>query len=69
MNRSLILLPLLLLAASLAGCKPENKFQPPPPPEIKVAVPLAQNVVPYEELTATPWPSPPSTWWPVSKAS
>ena len=51
MNRSLILLPLLLLAASLAGCKPENKFQPPPPPEIKVAVPLAQNVIPYEELT------------------
>jgi membrane fusion protein, multidrug efflux system len=49
MNRSLILL--LLLAASLAGCKPENKFQPPPPPEIKVAVPLAQNVIPYEELT------------------
>ena len=49
MNRSLILLPLLV--AFLAGCKPENKFQPPPPPEIKVAVPLAQNVTPYEELT------------------
>jgi len=54
MNRSLILLPLLLaasMAASLAGCKPENKFQPPPPPEISVAVPLQQNVIPYEELT------------------
>jgi len=49
MNRSLILLP--LLATFLAGCKPENKFQPPPPPEISVAVPLQQNVVPYEELT------------------
>lgn len=49
MNRSLILLP--LLAACLAGCKPENKFQPPPPPEISVAVPLKQDVVPYEELT------------------
>jgi len=49
MNRSLILLP--LLAAFLAGCKPENKFQPPPPPEISVAVPLQQNVTPYEELT------------------
>ncbi|HZX83759.1 MAG TPA: efflux RND transporter periplasmic adaptor subunit [Reyranella sp.] len=49
MNRSLILLPLLV--AFLVGCKPENKFQPPPPPEIKVAVPLAQNVTPYEELT------------------
>jgi multidrug efflux system membrane fusion protein len=49
MYRSLILLP--LLAAFLAGCKPENKFQPPPPPEISVAVPLQQSVIPYEELT------------------
>jgi RND family efflux transporter MFP subunit len=47
--RSLILLP--VLAASLAACKPENKFQPPPPPEISVAVPLQQQVVPYEVLT------------------
>lgn len=47
--RSLILLP--LLAATLAGCKPENKFQPPPPPEISVALPLKQNVTPYEQLT------------------
>lgn len=39
------------LAALLAGCKPENKFQPPPPPEISVAVPLQQAVTPYEELT------------------
>lgn len=49
MNRSLILLP--LLAAFLASCKPENKFQPPPPPEISVALPLQQTVTPYEELT------------------
>jgi multidrug efflux system membrane fusion protein len=48
-NRSLILLP--LLAAALAGCKPENKFQPPPPPEISVGTPLQQQVTPYEELT------------------
>jgi multidrug efflux system membrane fusion protein len=47
--RSLILLP--LVAAALAGCKPENKFQPPPPPEISVAVPLQQQVQPYEVLT------------------
>jgi membrane fusion protein, multidrug efflux system len=47
--RSLILLP--LLAVFLAGCKPENKFQPPPPPEITVAPPLQQEVVPFEELT------------------
>jgi len=49
MYRSLILLP--LLAAFLAGCKPENKFQPPPPPQISVALPLKQEVTPYEELT------------------
>ena len=49
MNRSLILLPLLV--AVLAGCKPENKFQPPPPPEISVAVPLKQDYTPYEVLT------------------
>src|SRR5882672_9637365 len=48
-NRSLFLLP--LLAAALAGCKPENKFQPPPPAEISVAVPLQQQVQPYEVLT------------------
>ena len=48
-NRSLILLP--LLAAALAGCKPENKFQPPPPAEISVAAPLQQQVQPYEVLT------------------
>ena len=47
--RSLILLP--LVAAALAGCKPENKFQPPPPPEISVAKPLQQQVQPYEVLT------------------
>ncbi|MPZ32779.1 MAG: efflux RND transporter periplasmic adaptor subunit [Rhodospirillales bacterium] len=49
MNRSLILLPLLV--AFLAGCKPDNKFQPPPPPEISVAVPLKQDVTPYEVMT------------------
>jgi RND family efflux transporter MFP subunit len=48
-HRSLILLP--LLAAGLAACKPENRFQPPPPPEIRVAVPLQQEVAPYEVLT------------------
>lgn len=49
MNRSLILLP--LLAATISGCKPENKFQPPPPPEITIALPLQQQVVPYEVQT------------------
>jgi RND family efflux transporter MFP subunit len=48
--RSLILLPALVVGL-LAGCKPENKFQPPPPPEIRVAQPLQQDVAPYEVLT------------------
>src|SRR5260370_25015427 len=47
--RSLILL--LLVAAALAGCKPENKFEPPPPPEISVAKPLHLQVQPFEVLT------------------
>jgi RND family efflux transporter MFP subunit len=50
-HRSLILLPFLIAAAVLAGCKSDNKFQPPPPPEIRVALPLQQDVAPYEVLT------------------
>lgn len=42
---------LVLLAISLAGCKPDNKFVAPPPAEITVATPLQQSVVPYIELT------------------
>lgn len=45
----LVLLAALL--ASLAGCKPENKFQPPPPPDISVAAPLQLEVAPFEVLT------------------
>ncbi len=48
-HAGLIVLP--LLAVSLVGCKLENKFVPPPPAEVAVAVPLQQSVVPYEELT------------------
>lgn len=39
------------LALVLAGCKPENKFQPPPPAEINVGVPVKQEVAPFEVLT------------------
>lgn len=39
------------LAALLAGCKPENKFQPPPPAEVPVGVPVKQSVAPFEVLT------------------
>ncbi len=37
--------------ASLAGCKPENKFIAPPPPEISVALPLKQALVPFTQQT------------------
>lgn len=47
--KGLIALP--LAAASLSACKPENKFMPPPPAEISVAVPLQQQVTPFEVLT------------------
>lgn len=39
------------LAVALSGCKPENKFQPPPPAEINVGVPVKQEVAPFEVLT------------------
>ncbi|MBV9655421.1 MAG: efflux RND transporter periplasmic adaptor subunit [Acetobacteraceae bacterium] len=43
------LLPLVLLAS----CKEENKYEPPPPPEVGVSVPLRQQVTPYLELTGS----------------
>ena len=39
------------LACSVAACKPDNKFVAPPPPEVSVAPPLQQKVVPYIEQT------------------
>ncbi len=36
---------------ALAGCKKENAYVPPPPPEVGVARPLQQAVTPYLELT------------------
>ncbi len=41
----------ILLAVSLVGCKPENKFVAPPPVEVSVAQPLERKVVPYVEET------------------
>lgn len=39
------------LACLVAACKPDNKFVAPPPPEVSVAPPLQQKVVPYIEQT------------------
>ena len=50
-GRAAASLILVFLLVSLAGCKPENKFVAPPPPEISVALPLKQSIVPFTEQT------------------
>lgn len=45
------LLAAVALAALVSGCKQENKFQPPPPAEVSVGVPVKQDVAPFEVLT------------------
>ena len=45
---------LVLVLATLAGCKDEqNRFVAPPPAKVGVSVPLQQAVTPYLELTGT----------------
>lgn len=39
------------IAVSLAGCKEENVFRPPPPPQVGVATPVRQAVTRYLEAT------------------
>jgi RND family efflux transporter MFP subunit len=51
MSRRAGLFVLLVLAAPLAACKPENKFIAPPPAEIVVAPPLQQTITPFNEQT------------------
>lgn len=41
----------IALTGLVAGCKQENKFQPPPPAEVSVGVPVKQDVAPFEVLT------------------
>ena len=42
---------LLLPLALLAGCKRQNAYVPPPPPQVAVAQPLRQAVTPYLQAT------------------
>jgi membrane fusion protein, multidrug efflux system len=42
---------LVLTLASIAACKKENAYVPPPPPTVGVAKPVQQAVTPYLELT------------------
>jgi membrane fusion protein, multidrug efflux system len=45
-------LPIVLIAGlALAGCKEENAYVPPPPPQVGVAKPMQQPVTPYLEAT------------------
>jgi multidrug efflux system membrane fusion protein len=41
----------LALTLAAAGCKKENAYIPPPPPQVGVAKPLHQNVLPYLQAT------------------
>jgi membrane fusion protein, multidrug efflux system len=42
---------LALTLAATAACKKENTYVPPPPPQVGVAKPLQQEVLPYLEVT------------------
>src|SRR5262249_27424302 len=42
-----------LLAATAAGCKKQNAYAPPPPPQVGVAKPEQRQVTPYIEATGT----------------
>ena len=50
-GRALYCVILIALFASLAGCRDENKFAAPPPPQVGVARPLQQDVLNYLEGT------------------
>jgi membrane fusion protein, multidrug efflux system len=45
------LMALALTLAVAAGCKKQNAYVPPPPPQVGVAKPLQQSVTPYLEST------------------
>lgn len=51
LNRAAILAASLLVAVWLGGCKDENKFAAPPPPQVGVAHPVQQPVLNYLEGT------------------
>jgi membrane fusion protein, multidrug efflux system len=51
------LLVLSVLAAGLGGCGDQNRYQPPPPPELTVSKPLRQPVTDYLLATGTVAPS------------
>jgi membrane fusion protein, multidrug efflux system len=44
---------LVLTLASIAACKKENAYVPPPPPQVGVAKPAQKPVTPYLELTGS----------------
>jgi RND family efflux transporter MFP subunit len=42
-----------LLVPVVSGCRENNAYAPPPPPEVGVALPVARAVTPYVETTGT----------------
>jgi RND family efflux transporter MFP subunit len=42
---------MVLTLAAISGCKKQNAYIPPPPPQVGVAKPLQQAVMPYLEVT------------------
>jgi membrane fusion protein (multidrug efflux system) len=55
-RRRLPLLTATILLGGIAGCKPANEYQEPPPPKVQVAEPLVQDVTAYLEITGTTAP-------------
>src|SRR5689334_5573875 len=49
--RRLACLLSLVAVVCLAGCKEENRYVPPPPPQVGVSPPVQRAVAPYLELT------------------
>jgi RND family efflux transporter MFP subunit len=51
MNVARTLVTIVVVCTALLGCKRENRYAPPPPPEVTVSHPLEQEVTTYLEFT------------------
>jgi RND family efflux transporter MFP subunit len=53
LRSTFLAIPLSLAIAGLSGCKKQNAYQPPPPPEVGVAKPVSRPITPYLYSTGT----------------